>query len=307
MGARRHYLPAAKYAIEFQSTRPHGGATHVEHIDDTTPGISIHAPAWGRDDTAPPALLASPISIHAPAWGRDARSNSRYATVQISIHAPAWGRDTASSTARCSRWRFQSTRPHGGATMGIGAGLGPVQFQSTRPHGGATASPSTSLADAAISIHAPAWGRDDDGAPSSARGHNFNPRARMGARLRMISFATLFMRFQSTRPHGGATAAARFQPSTAQISIHAPAWGRDATNMSFCAISRDFNPRARMGARPQIVRKQRIETRFQSTRPHGGATVPVYTGLITAVTLYFSRTSFSAVLLQAFFVAKSSV
>jgi len=35
--------------------------------------------------------------------------------------------------------------------------------------------------------------------------------------------------------------------------------------------------------------------------------VPVYTGLITAVTLYFSRTSFSAVLLQAFFVAKSSV
>jgi len=35
--------------------------------------------------------------------------------------------------------------------------------------------------------------------------------------------------------------------------------------------------------------------------------VPVYTGLITAVALYFSRTSFLAVLLQAFFVAKSSV
>uniref|UniRef100_UPI0028E7D22F hypothetical protein n=1 Tax=uncultured Selenomonas sp. TaxID=159275 RepID=UPI0028E7D22F len=41
--------------------------------------------------------------------------------------------------------------------------------------------------------------------------------------------------------------------------------------------------------------------------PTRGATVPVYTGLITAVTLYFSRTSFSTVLLQAFFVANSSV
>ena len=41
--------------------------------------------------------------------------------------------------------------------------------------------------------------------------------------------------------------------------------------------------------------------------PAWGATVPVYTGLITAVRLYFSRTSFSTVLLQAFFVAKSSV
>ena len=41
--------------------------------------------------------------------------------------------------------------------------------------------------------------------------------------------------------------------------------------------------------------------------PAWGATVPVYTGLITAVALYFSRTSFLAVLLQAFFVAKSSV
>ena len=41
--------------------------------------------------------------------------------------------------------------------------------------------------------------------------------------------------------------------------------------------------------------------------PVWGATMPVYTGLITAVALYFSRTSFLAVLLQAFFVAKSSV
>ena len=68
------------------------------------------------------------------------------------------------------------------------------------------------------------------------------------------------------------------------ISIHAPAWG--ATN-SEEGEERDIN--------------------ISIHAPAWGATVPVYTGLITAVALYFSRTSFSAVLLQAFFVAKSSV
>ena len=228
MGARRHYLPAAKYAIEFQSTRPHGGATHVEHIDDTTPGISIHAPAWGRDDTAPPALLASPISIHAPAWGRDARSNSRYATVQISIHAPAWGRDTASSTARCSRWRFQSTRPHGGATTGS---LHLLQVPS-------------------ISIHAPAWGRDDFHGGLGYQTHDFNPRARMGARPAAIAACCDCSQFQSTRPHGGAT------PPTFSGALHRV----------------DFNPRARMGARLSLAQAEQVIGKFQSTRPHGGAT-----------------------------------
>mgnify|MGYP001694578904 CR=1 FL=1 len=69
------------------------------------------------------------------------------------------------------------------------------------------------------------------------------------------------------------------------ISIHAPRVGRD----SYDIITYGY------------------DMAFQSTRPVWGATVPVYTGLITAVALYFSRTSFLAVLLQAFFVAKSSV
>ena len=68
------------------------------------------------------------------------------------------------------------------------------------------------------------------------------------------------------------------------ISIHSPAWGA-----------------TKGGA--DMKRGNGISIHA----PAWGATVPVYTGLITEVTLYFSRTSFLAVLLQAFFVAKSSV
>ena len=67
-----------------------------------------------------------------------------------------------------------------------------------------------------------------------------------------------------------------------------------------------FNPRARVG-RDLAGDGRRPRGRISIHAPVWGATMPVYTGLITAVALYFSRTSFLAVLLQAFFVAKSSV
>ena len=92
------------------------------------------------------------------------------------------------------------------------------------------------------------------------------------------------MRISIHAPAWGATPFPLIQRPALRISIHAPAWG--ATRRVF--------PR-------------RYADRISIHAPAWGATVPVYTGLITAVALYFSRTSFLAVLLQAFFVAKSSV
>ena len=76
--------------------------------------ISIHAPVWGRAQTAPHGAIRRYISIHAPVWGRGdimittaptmANFNSRprvgagqygtssYQRQTISIHAPVWGR-----------------------------------------------------------------------------------------------------------------------------------------------------------------------------------------------------------------------
>ena len=169
--------------------------------------------------------------------------------------------------------KFQSTRPHGGATEQIADVYRLRKFQSTRPHGGATSPYSTPSMSLAISIHAPAWGRDAASRVVHLAVVNFNPRARMGARRSFFVFLSRYLRFQSTRPHGGATlhdgvwcgTNADFNPRARMgarlardavgvldmcISIHAPAWGRDVIFIFF---------------RPK-------RSGFQSTRPHGGAT-----------------------------------
>ena len=70
-------------------------------------------------------------------------------------------------------------------------------------------------------------------------------------------------------PAWGATCHRHRSPRRRRISIHAPAWG--ATRR------RERLPYASL---------------ISIHAPAWGATVPVYTGLITAVALYFSRTSF---------------
>ena len=171
-------------------------------------------------------------------------------------------------------------------------------------------------------------GRDFISAAMSVKLQHFNPRAPRGARRPSATSCTWCTTFQSTRPCG-----ARHNVFTADdvlftISIHAPVWGATGTNSILLLPHSHFNPRARVGRDAYSLENSNdtlisihapawgATLEFQIRlfavgisihAPAWGATVPVYTGLITAVALYFSRTSFSAVLLQAFFVAKSSV
>ena len=122
-----------------------------------------------------------------------------------------------------------------------------------------------------ISIHAPAWGRDLFPINAPIQYIYFNPRARMGARHIRLDVIYTLKPFQSTRPHGGATThcatkniKSLFQSTRPhggatvelmsygydpEISIHAPAWGRDLGSTTASRLLKDFNPRARMGAR----------------------------------------------------------
>ena len=167
----------------------------------------------------------------------------------ISIHAPAWGRDYT-CRSRMFRGLYFNPRARMGARH-VCSGFRPhiAQFQSTRPHGGATRLISRASYRPLISIHAPAWGRDSLASRCATDAQDFNPRARMGARLVVIQLTqqvhqfqstrphggatTLESRkfgqpqFQSTRPHGGATRGSRVHQQAQRISIHAPAWGRD--------------------------------------------------------------------------------
>ena len=139
MGARHKPFFSADGMLAFQSTRPHGGAT----VEDFAPVgilcISIHAPAWGRDNLCVTFLQCYVVF-------QSTRPHGGATVVKwlvgyyrdISIHAPAWGRDAGLPRVNIARSQFQSTRPHGGATD-----LHVLVIPSV-----------------GISIHAPAWGRD---------------------------------------------------------------------------------------------------------------------------------------------------
>ena len=127
-----------------------------------------------------------------------------------------------------------------------------------------------------------------------------------GARLLHSVILLPSKTFQSTRPCGARRYGGGRGNDGCLISIHAPVWGA-TFRKRICIGEALFQSTRPCGARHTyyLDGKEYIEISIHA--PVWGATVPVYTGLITAVALYFSRTSFSAVLLQAFFVAKSSV
>ena len=135
-----------------------------------------------------------------------------------------------------------------------------------------------------ISIHAPAWGATQFGV--------------MRGRIATI--------FQSTRPRGARRSLPWNCCGTSVISIHAPAWGATRKFVGLSGVA-DISIHAPAWGATSNRRTSSPYAAISIHAPAWGATVPVYTGLITEVTLYFSRTSFLAVLLQAFFVAKSSV
>ena len=211
----------------FQSTRPHGGAT--EHEPPVCCGriISIHAPAWGRD------VITSLLQNTPSNFNPRARMGAR----------PMW------STSTIRRPAFQSTRPHGGATILRRPLCSPAPFQSTRPHGGATHAQIADMPPSKFQSTRPHGGATPRRLPHDARDGDFNPRARMGARRPARCICCKSLRFQSTRPHGGATISTADWVTKLMISIHAPAWGRDPLQSPPAATAANFNPRARMGAR----------------------------------------------------------
>ena len=165
----------------FQSTRPRG-ARLIDCAGMATDAVSIHAPAWGATTREPLDFVPACFNPRARV-GRDLKI-----FLLMSI------------------WQFQSTRPRGArprqglkllldcrfnprARVGrdvlfmvlISIGL----FQSTRPRG---ARPCCFALQACrlVSIHAPAWGATRR-TGSITRTQSFNPRARVGRDLRMVS------------------------------------------------------------------------------------------------------------------------
>ena len=105
---------------------------------------------------------------------------------------------------------------------------------------------------------------------------HFNPRAPYGARRgRIVQTTFLCVDFNPRAPYGARPGAVLGRVRRRRISIHAPHTGRDQQRQEKYPRPKDFNPRAPYGARLSRRNKQRISSRFQSTRPIRGATRPI--------------------------------
>ncbi|KAF1079585.1 MAG: hypothetical protein GQF41_4143 [Candidatus Rifleibacterium amylolyticum] len=237
-GGRDQFTLEATIGMMFQSTRPRG-ARRRSTADLWCDLVSIHAPAGGATR---PAYSDAPICSFNPRarGGRDvalARPRTRYC---VSIHAPAGGATQHRDNIRLMRCfnprarggrdlplaslasisSFQSTRPRGARPLrplrpyftlrfnprARGGRdhleyyhMATLQFQSTRPRG-ARHGYRRLVPPATVSIHAPAGGATDI-VSRPKKDLCFNPRARGGRDL-AVTFLTLVLSFQSTRPRG---------------------------------------------------------------------------------------------------------
>ena len=173
-----------------------------------------------------------------------------------------------------SEIEFQSTRPVWGATTIVHDQPSGAKFQSTRPVWGATGAVPAHSCHRQVSIHAPRVGRDRKFLSHSGSTHSFNPRAPCGARLRGGRLLWLRKLFQSTRPVWGATPCVWPYEGTLPVSIHAPRVGRDPEGVVKRHRLMCFNPRAPCGARRLYAESRDTVSKFQSTRPVWGATLP---------------------------------
>ena len=185
------------------------------------------------------------VSIHTPPWGRDAGRTEGQEVRHVSIHTPPWGRDILYA-ARRFFYRFQFTRPRGGAICSLRGRSPDGSFNSHAPVGARCKTPRR-CRQVQVSIHTPPWGRDSNNIYYSRNGKFQFTRPRGGA---MPRGARAICRdwFQFTRPRGGAIATTSTTRATASFNSHAPVGARcHGVPVRFVAIG--FNSHAPVGAR----------------------------------------------------------
>ncbi len=183
-----------------------------------------------------------------------------------------YGERLHTACAVIRKYRFQSTLPLRGATMGSLLYNIPIAFQSTLPLRGATL--------VVTYVCTPIF--------------YFNPRSPYGERPASGYNLVVNDIFQSTLPLRGATRSDQQCSRTGVISIHAPLTGSDKpppetrlpswisihaplTGSDACGLplrcgGNNFNPRSPYGERPPRRARSRASVRFQSTLPLRGAT-----------------------------------
>ena len=151
---------------------------------DSSPLVSIHAPAGGATAAFFLLLPASGVSIHAPAGGAtDSPPTMTQSIPFVSIHAPAGGA-TSSPTLMPNPHPSFNPRARGGRDPPKGdEELFFDRFQSTRPRGARRVQARLCGPAVRVSIHAPAGGATQRAQFCHFFWQCFNPRARGGRDL----------------------------------------------------------------------------------------------------------------------------
>ena len=191
-----------------------------------------------------------------PVGGATSGAYNGYISPAISIHAPRGGSDAASSSASSSTGDFNPRSPWGERRQTTQRSRAMYHFNPRSPWGERQEERGIMEESAPISIHAPRGGSD------FLSGKSSRPR----------------LKFQSTLPVGGATAACRRFQRDATISIHAPRGGSDVIKVQKILSCKNFNPRSPWGERLSRSPCQYCIPPFQSTLPVGGATRTYFLG-----------------------------
>jgi len=264
--------------LQFQSTRPARGATHLWLWTTNAFLVSIHAPRAGRD--CPIALRLSSSFCFNPRAPRGAR---------LRMIATTGGPPM-----------FQSTRPARGATRASRTCGAPPRFNPRAPRGARLGRLAQHGLEERVSIHAPRAGRDDQPRHRQRLLERFNPRAPRGARLREYVEQLVRYRFNPRAPRGARPRA--FILSTAASSFN-PRAPRGARPTPFIVTAFDTAFQSTRPARgATIIQTGRLnQTEFQSTRPARGATaVPWPSSRSLTVSIHAPRAGRDGLLIAAY-------
>ena len=125
-------LKGKKYGM-FQFTRPRGGAISYTQRGGSFTGFNSHAPVGARFVVCV-AVARMAVSIHTPPWGRDAKLRAVADKYKFQFTRPRGGAIATTSTTRATA-SFNSHAPVGARCHGVPVRFVAIGFNSHAPVG----------------------------------------------------------------------------------------------------------------------------------------------------------------------------
>ena len=249
-GERRYGKAVEQTVWEFQSTLPLREATRYARYNPYRCDFNPHSPCGERRGwRCRPREGGCNFNPHSPCGERPDPHLRAFLVDVISIHTPLAGSDDPANPKAIRNWKFQSTLPLRGATMGGSEGQTGSPISIHTPLAGSDLRRTDVEQHRKISIHTPLAGSDSASTTCWTTNTYFNPHSPCGERPPPNTRQAECYEFQSTLPLRGATGSISSPPCLAVISIHTPLAGSDRPARGSRLPRWHFNPHSPCGER----------------------------------------------------------